>query len=109
MGSMERIAPALLLGAREAAGLTQAELARRAGISRSVLSVYESGRREPSSEALARLLAAAGFRLGLRPVVRTVDDERAGRILEQVLELAEALPNRRRGALRYPSILRRAQ
>jgi transcriptional regulator with XRE-family HTH domain len=87
--------------------LTQAELARRAGVSRSVLSVYESGRREPGSEALARILAAAGFRLDLRPAVRQLDDERAGHILEQVLELAEALPGRRRGGLRYPPFLRR--
>jgi len=102
-----RVAPALLGQARRRAGLSQAELARRAGVSRSVLSVYESGRREPSSEALARILAAAGFRLGLRPAVRELDDERAGRILEQVLELAEALPGRRRGGLRYPPIVRR--
>ena len=104
-----RIAPALLREARQRAGLSQAELARRAGLSRSVLSVYESGRREPSSEALARILAAAGFRLGLRPAVRQLDDERAGRILEQVLELAEALPGRRRGVLRYPAIARRVR
>jgi hypothetical protein len=71
-----------------------------------VLSVYESGQRAPSTEALARILAAAGFELRLRPAVRQLDDQRAGRILEQVLELAEALPGRRRGALRYPSILR---
>jgi hypothetical protein len=29
---------------------------------------------------------------------------RAGRILAQVLDLAEALPQKRRGALRYPSL-----
>ncbi|HEY4410280.1 MAG TPA: helix-turn-helix transcriptional regulator [Acidimicrobiia bacterium] len=104
-----RIAPALLGEARERAGLSQAELARRAGVSRSVLSVYESGRRQPSSEALARILAAAGFQLGLRPSVRHLDDVRAGRILEQVLELAEALPGHRRGALRYPPIAGRTQ
>lgn len=101
------VAPSLLREAREGAGLTQAELARRAGISRSVLNVYESGRREPGSEALARILAAAGYRLALRPSVRLLDDVRNGRILEQVLDLAEALPARRRGPLRYPSILRR--
>ena len=103
------IAPALLYQARQRAGLSQAELARRAQVSRSVLSVYESGRREPSSEALARILAAAGFRLGLRPAVRELDDERAGRILEQVLDLAEALPGRRRDALRYPPFVRRSR
>jgi transcriptional regulator with XRE-family HTH domain len=110
MISMEpRVAPALLIRARQAAGLSQAELARRAGVSRSVVNVYESGKREPSSEALARLLAAAGFQLSLRPAVPQLDDKRAGRILEQVLELAEALPFRRPGDLRYPSILRRTR
>lgn len=108
-GMERRVAPALLGQARQRTGLSQAELARRAGISRSVLSVYESGRREPGSEALARILAAAGFQLKLRPSVRELDDERGGRILEQVLELAEALPGRRRGALRYPPVLRRIQ
>jgi transcriptional regulator with XRE-family HTH domain len=103
------VAGALLREARVRAGLSQAELARRAGVSRSVLSVYESGRREPGSEALSRILAATGFQLGLQPSVREMDDQRAARILEQVLELAEALPGRRRGALRYPPFLRRIQ
>lgn len=89
--------------------MNQAELARRAGIARSVLNVYESGRRRPSSDALARILAAAGFDLGLKPALRRLDAERAGRILEQVLDLAEALPSRRRGELRYPPIGRRAR
>jgi transcriptional regulator with XRE-family HTH domain len=103
----EAVAGALLREARARAGLSQAELARRAGVSRSVLSVYEAGRREPGSEALARILAAAGYRLDLRSSIRRLDDERAGRILEQVLELAEALPGRRRGGMRYPPFLRR--
>ena len=101
------MAAVLLRQARERAGLTQADLARRAGVTRSVLNVYESGRREPGSEALARILAAAGFRLCLRPSVRDLDDRRAARILAQVLDLAEALPGRRRGALRYPPFRRR--
>lgn len=106
-GVNDGIAPDLLREARRRAGLSQAELARRAGIPRSVLSVYESGRRRPSSDALARILAAAGFDLRLSPAVRRVDAERAGRILEQVLDLAEALPWRRRGRLRYPPIASR--
>jgi transcriptional regulator with XRE-family HTH domain len=99
----------LLREARRRAGMSQAELARRAGIPRSVLSVYESGRRQPSADALARLVAAAGFDLRLRTAVREVDPQRAGRILEQVLELAEALPGRRRGPLRFPPLSRAAR
>jgi transcriptional regulator with XRE-family HTH domain len=39
-------------------GITQAELARRLGISPSAVGMYEQGRREPDSELLGRL---AGF------------------------------------------------
>lgn len=60
---------------------------------RSVLNAYERGRREPGAEALARLLDAAGFTLDLRSVGGRVADERAGRILSTVLELAESLPS----------------
>jgi hypothetical protein len=35
----------------------------------------------------------------------SVDPARAGRILEQVLALAEALPYRRPGRLEYPAVL----
>ena len=106
-GVSDPVAAVLLREARARAGLSQAELARRAGVSRSVLSVYESGRREPGSETLSRILAAIGFRLGLENSVREMDHARAAHIFEQVLELAEALPGRRRGALRYPPFLRR--
>jgi uncharacterized protein len=51
--------------ARTAAGLTQAELAARAGVTQSVISAYESGRREPAVPTLARLVEAAGMRLDL--------------------------------------------
>lgn len=93
---------------RRRAGLSQAELARRAGMARSVVNAYEHGRRQPGADALARLAGAAGLELRLAPAVRRLDDERAGRLLAQVLDLAEALPHRRRGRLAYPSLLRRA-
>lgn len=94
---------ALLREIVAASGLSQAELARRAGIPRSVLNVYLRGRREPGSDALARIAAAAGFELRPRPRRPPVDPERAARILVQVLELAEALPYRPRPRLSYPS------
>lgn len=49
--------------AREQAGLTQRELARRAGTSQSVVARIEQGRTDPGSATLNRLLAAAGFEL----------------------------------------------
>jgi hypothetical protein len=61
-------AGALLRQARKRVGLSQADLATRAGVTQSVISAYESGQRQPSLPALARLIDAAGFELilGLR-------------------------------------------
>lgn len=92
----------LLLEARRRAGISQAELARRAGLPRSVVNVYERNRRQPGADILARLLSAAGFELRIARAVRRVENDRAGRLLVQVLDLAEVLPTRRRGRLAYP-------
>jgi len=54
---------ALLRRARQAAGLTQLELAIRAGVQPSVMSAYESGSREPSSATLSSLAEACGVSL----------------------------------------------
>lgn len=88
---------------RRRTGLRQAQLARQAGLPRSVLSAYESSRRQPGVNTLARIAESTGLRLC---VARSapIDDERAGRILSQVLDLAESLPARRRGPLEYPSL-----
>ncbi|PCN46756.1 nucleotidyltransferase [Curtobacterium sp. 'Ferrero'] len=51
----------LIRDARVRADLTQVQLAVRAGVTQSVISTYENGRREPSLAALQRLLLAAGF------------------------------------------------
>ena len=58
-------AGALLRQARKRAGLSQVDLASRAGVTQSVVSAYESGQRQPSLPALARLIDAAGFELTL--------------------------------------------
>ena len=58
-------AGALLRQARKQAGLSQVDLAGRAGVTQSVISAYESGQRQPSLPALARLVSAAGFELTL--------------------------------------------
>jgi len=105
---------ATVRGARRAAGLTQAELATRAGTSQATLSAYETGRKQPSVETLSRLLAAAGSRLiaesGHVPVVQpsASQDARAGRRLADVLSLADLLPSRHEPELRYPRIGTRA-
>jgi predicted nucleotidyltransferase/DNA-binding XRE family transcriptional regulator len=65
----------LLRTARERAGLTQMELARRSGVTQSVISAYESGHRQPALPTLAALIDAAGFDLDvrLRRVPRQLD------------------------------------
>jgi transcriptional regulator with XRE-family HTH domain len=85
-------------------GLSQAELARRAGLPRSVVNAYLKGSREPGADALARLAAAGGMELRLAPRRPPVDPKRASKILVQVLELAEALPFRPRAELDYPPL-----
>jgi transcriptional regulator with XRE-family HTH domain len=101
-------APRLLIEARKRAGLSQAELARRASIPRSVLNAYERGKREPGADALAHVARAAGFELRLSAPADPIDHVRASRILAQVLDLAEALPSRRR-PLRFPPFRARTE
>src|SRR5689334_18178815 len=85
-------------------GLTQAELARRSGLPRSVLNAYLKGHREPGAGALLRIAAAGGVQLGVERRMPPVDQERAGKILNQVLGLAEALPYRPRAEMAYPPL-----
>jgi len=51
----------VLLEARFAANLSQAELARRAGTSQATVAAYEKGRRKPTWHTLDRLLEVCGF------------------------------------------------
>jgi transcriptional regulator with XRE-family HTH domain len=89
-------------------GLSQAELARRAGMQSSVLSAYIHGRRQPSVAALARIASAVGFDLRLAPAGDRAQVEHAGKVLAQVLDLAEQLPYRPRPELAYPPLIRLA-
>jgi predicted nucleotidyltransferase/DNA-binding XRE family transcriptional regulator len=61
--SEDLTAGALLRQARQRAGLSQVELAARAGVTQSVISAYEAGHRQPSLPTLAALVDAAGFEL----------------------------------------------
>lgn len=54
---------ALLERVRQEAGLSQEELASRAGTSRPTLSAYEHGRKSPTLATVERLLDSAGFEL----------------------------------------------
>ncbi len=82
------VAGAVLREARTKAGLSQTELGRRAKVAQSVISAYESGRREPGLGMLSRLVAFAGQRLtvGLEtsePDVRGLPDSPLGRRLRR--------------------------
>lgn len=86
----------VIRNAREQAGLSKRELARRAGTSAAALVEYETGRRDPGLRSLQRILAAAGFEATLvaQPSVGPLAPGEAGRRLAEVLELAEHLPHR---------------
>ncbi|HEY2998409.1 MAG TPA: helix-turn-helix transcriptional regulator [Acidimicrobiales bacterium] len=57
----------LLERVRQEAGLSQEELASRAGTSRSTLSAYERGRKSPTLATVSRLLRTAGYELTAEP------------------------------------------
>lgn len=94
----------LIADVLDRSSLTQAELARRAGLPRSVLNAYLKGTREPGSDALLRIAAAGGVELEVRERKPPVDPDRASRILMQVLGLAEVLPYRPRAEMAYPPL-----
>lgn len=63
---MEKTSGALIREARRRARLSQTDLAQRAGVAQSVISTYESDRREPGLHTLTRLIEASGHRLALQ-------------------------------------------
>ena len=62
-------ASSFIAEARRRAALSQAELAERAGTSRTAVCAYEAGAKDPRSETVGRLIEAAGFRLELVPTI----------------------------------------
>src|SRR4051794_4895080 len=96
---------ALIRTVRRRRGLTQAELARRAGTSQPVVSAYEHGHRDPTYTTLRKLIAAGGEQLQLRALVPgsdvppAADDTERARRLVDVLSLADAIPSRPRPEL----------
>lgn len=99
------VAGELVARIRRQSGFSQTELARRSGVDRSALSAYEHGRRQPSVAALARIAAAAGMALEVEPARNAAAEEHAGRVLAQVIELAESLPYRPKDELAYPPLI----
>lgn len=62
---------ALYVRSRKEKGLTQAELARRAGIPRTNITRFESGDYNPSLEMMVRIAAALGMKLQIELAERT--------------------------------------
>ena len=100
---MSRPPSELLRLARQRSQLSQTDLARRAGVAQSVISAYESGKREPSVSTLARLIAATGNELVL-DVVPSSEPERGlpdtvlGRRLRQRRKAINELATKRRAS-----------
>lgn len=81
-----RSADEVLRSTRHRAGLSQAALAARCGVSQSVISVYEAGRRQPSLPTLATLVGAAGCDLELRVRPRSPRDRLSGPLGRRLLK-----------------------
>lgn len=102
------MSPAILIrDARKQAGLTQTELAERAGTTQPVIARAERSDTNPTLETLERLLAAAGYELELRARPRSrpgVDDsqivERLGWTPAERLAAHEAAHHRMRSLVR---------
>lgn len=88
--------------ARLQARLSQADLARRAGVAQSVISAYESDRREPGLRTLTKLIEATGHTLDVHLVPAPghqlgLPDTRLGRRLRRHRRAAIELLARRGG------------
>ncbi|MDQ3765828.1 MAG: helix-turn-helix domain-containing protein [Actinomycetota bacterium] len=88
------IAADLIREARQAAGLTQGELARRARTSQSAVAAYESGAKVPTSETLDRLLRETGVSIRTQPLTPKNGRAAALSILlrdhrDEILDIAE--------------------
>jgi ribosome-binding protein aMBF1 (putative translation factor) len=66
-----------MIEARQAAGLTQTELAARMGTSQSVIARLENARHMPTFDMIARYAAAIGRRLDIRLVPSSAEHEAA--------------------------------
>ena len=86
----------VLRDARQLGGLTQAQLSTRSGVTQSVISAYERGRREPGAETFLMVIEAAGLDFIIRvPITNyqhpTLPDSAQTRALvkhrQQILDL----------------------
>ena len=76
----------LVRGARKRAGLSQAELAGRAGTTQSVISRLERGATTPSMQTISELVRACGFDLDIS--LARHDDDHDWSLVQQNLRLS---------------------
>ncbi len=88
------LAGALVSDARRRSRLSQRELARRAGVSRTTVVEVEAGTRDPGLRTLRAILRGSGLDLDVRLVPRDNHDE----VLEKTLQ---ALDPERRARLEH--------
>ena len=74
-----------VLAIRDAAGLTQQELARAAGTSQPAIAAYEANRKSPSLRTLLRLAASAGVDISVGIVPRLTREDRRSLALHAVI------------------------
>lgn len=94
---MDTSSGTLIREARRRARLSQTDLAQRAGVAQSVISAYETDRREPGLRTLAKLIEAAGYELSLDLVPAQRDEsvstetqlERLRRHRDTIIDMAE--------------------
>jgi transcriptional regulator with XRE-family HTH domain len=84
---------ALVRGRRRALGLSQAELAAKANVSRQWISAFELGRPGSELRLILRLLEALGLRLAVDPIDEAQPDRQAR---PDAVDL-DALPEEHRG------------
>jgi len=86
--------------ARHDAGLSQRELAHRAGTSQAAIASYESGSRSPSLETLVRIVRSAGSDLRIQVVAHDDHDDVMAAYEASLSEETRVALERERAALR---------
>ncbi len=86
--------------ARRDSRLSQRELARRAGTSQAAIAAYESGRRSPTLDTLARIVRAAGQDLRIQVVAYDDHDDVMATYEASLTEETRAALERERARLR---------
>lgn len=94
--------------ARHDGGLSQRELAQRAGTSQAAIAAYESGRRSPTLETLARIVRAAGQDLRIQVVAYDDHDDAMAAYEASLPEAVRAVLAKERAALRHQTRRERA-